>query len=188
MAKKDYTAARAGKKKSSLNLENDLSKSDTKKIAKTLKKSTLLLVCCLFLIVGLVGGYFAFSYLSAFEMNDYKVNGEISAEADYIEIDPSSIKEELEKDGKTISYDELFSSIKLEDLGVRCNIFGIDISNTISTKYYYREDISCDIAKVEGVDLKTPGVYYIEYTSSNFLYKSKTLVRTIIVSGVEVDG
>lgn len=180
--------ARAKKQQNTVDFDGELKSSDKKKITKTLKKTTLLIVCLVFLVIGLVGGYFAHSYLSAFEMNVFKVNGVESEEVDYVEVDVSLIKEGLEEEGESVTMEKLYSSITLEDGGVKCTIFGIDLSNTISVKYYYRQDISHDAEVVDKIDLKTSGVYYVEYTSSNFLYKSKTLIRTILVTGVENDG
>lgn len=186
MAEK-YSNARARKSRKNIEV-GEISNRDKKKIQKVIKKSSILVVSLLFLIIGLVGGYFAFSYLSHFEMNSFVVNGKASEEVDYVTIDTSAIKEELEKDGTSVTIEKLFSSIKMEDKGVKCSVFGIDLSNTVSTKYYYREDISFDAMEVDKIDLQTAGVYYVEYTSSHFLYKSKKLIRTIVVTGVEIDG
>jgi len=184
---KEYSNARAGKTRKKIET-TEISKSDRKKIQKVFKKSSLLLVSFLFLVIGLVGGYFAFSYLSHFEMDSFTINGNASEEVDFVTIDVSQIKEELEKDGKSVTIESLFSSIEIEDKGVKCSAFGVDLSNTISKQYFYREDISFDAVEVEEIDLQTAGVYYVEYTSSHFLYKTKKLIRTIIVTGVEIDG
>ncbi len=184
---KELSNARAGKTKKKIE-DIEISSRDKKKIQKAFKKSSILVVSCLFLIVGLVAGYFAFSYLSHFEMNAFTVNGEVSEEVDFVTIDISQIKDELEKDGEAVTIETLFSSIEIEDKGVKCSVFGADLSNTVSTKYFYREDISYDAEEVDKIDLQTAGVYYIEYTSSHFLYRTKKLIRTIIVTGVEIDG
>ena len=181
----DYSRAKAKKKESkTLEFEEGLSKTEKKKISSKVKKSPLVLIALIFLVVGAVAGYFAFDYLSTFEMNEYKVNGVVSTEADYVVIDFANIKEELEKTDDEVLLDELYA-VALEDGGVTCKIFGIDITNSVSIKYYYREDISKDAKEVKGIDVKVPGVYYIEYSSSNFLYKSNSLIRTIVVTEVE---
>ncbi len=185
----DYSRAKAKKKeKKSLEFDDSLSKSEKNKIKNKVKKSPLLIICLIFLVLSAVGGYFAFSYLSAFEMNEYKINGEISAESDYVVVDMSSIKEQLAKTDNEVTIEELYASVALEDKGVTCKIFGVDISNSVTVKYFYREDMSHDEIEVSGINISVPGIYYIQYTSSNFLYKNTTLIRTVIVTGVEIDG
>ena len=184
---KNNSNARAQKSKKQIE-KIDLSAGSTKKLSKAFKKSTLLFVSVIFLVIGVVGGFFAFSKLSHFEMNSFVVNGQTGQELDFVTIDISAIKEELEKDGTSVTMEELFSSIKIEDNGVKCTVFGMDLSDTISTKVFYREDISFDAQEVEKIDLQTAGVYYVQYTSSHFLYKSRSLIRTIVVTGVEIDG
>lgn len=166
----DYSKARAKKKvNKSIEYDEGLSKSEKKKISNKVKKSPILLIALAFLVLGAVGGYFAFEYLSAFEMNAYKVNGVASQETDYVVVERGNF------DGE----------IQIEDGGVTCKIFGIDVSSSVSVKYYYREDITQDAKEIDKVNVEVPGVYYIEYTSSNFLYKSTTLIRTIVVTEVE---
>jgi len=166
----DYSKSRAKKKESkNVEIKETLSKNEKKKITNKVKKSPVLLIALVFLVLGAACGYFAFSYLSAFEMNGYKVNGVESQEVDYVVVEREAI------DG----------DIVLEDGGVTCKIFGIDVSSSITVKYYYREDTSYDAQEVEGITLETAGVYYIEYSSSNFLYKHKKLIRTIVITEVE---
>ena len=190
MANKDYSNARARKKSSSgsLGYEDSISKSDAKKVYKKVKKSPILIIGILFLIIGGVIGYFAFSYLSVFEMNFYTVNGVASQETDYVVIDMSKIRDELLIENPEIRIDQVFQSVELNDKGVTCKLFGFDISKSVSLKYYYREDISHDTESVEEIDLSVAGVYYIEYTSSNFFFKNVKLIRTIVVTGVEDNG
>ena len=90
-----------------------------------------------------------------------------------------------EVDYVVIERDNSEDPIVLDDEGVTCKIFGIDLSKSVSVKYFYREDITKDATEVENINLDVAGVYYIEYTSSNFLYKNTTLIRTVIVSEVE---
>ena len=166
----DYSKSRAKKKeKNTIEYDEVLSKSEKNKITKKVKKSPVLLIVLFCLVIGAVAGYFVFNYTSAFEMNSYKVNGEASQEIDYVVIERGSLQK----------------PIALDDGGVTCKIFGIDLSKSVSVKYFYREDITRDTEEVENINLDVAGVYYIEYTSSNFLYKKTTLIRTVIVSEVE---
>jgi len=142
----------------------------------------------IFLIIGAVGGFFAYKNLSSFSMNYYKVNGVASAENDYVIIDMLEIKENYLKINPSAEMEEIYNSINLEDSSVICKFFGIDKSDSVSVKYLYREDISHDTKEVNKVDVRVPGVYYVEYTSSFFAFKNVTLIRTIIVTEVENDG
>ncbi len=188
--KKDYSKARAKKSKSTnINAPDiDISKSDAKKVANKVKKSPILVVVLIALVIGVAAGYFAFDFLSGFEMLAYSVNGVESVETDYVVIDMSVIKEEYLKTDADATMDEIFASVTLSDNGAECKFFGFDVSPSINTKYYYREDISHDVSEVEKIDIQTAGVYYIEYTTSHFAFKSQTLIRTIIVTEVENDG
>lgn len=188
MATKNYSKSRAIKKSNSSNISSGLSSKSKNKVLKSIKKSPILIVAVLFLIIGVAAGYFAYKMLSSFEMNTYLINDVSSAEIDYVVLDISAIKEEYLKIDSNATIDEIYNSINLEDKSVTCKFFGIDISDTISTKFYYREDISHDVVEVDIVDVKTPGVYYIEYTSNHFAFKNRTLIRTIVVLGVENDG
>ena len=182
--KDSYSRARATKKSSSVNISGNLSNKNKKKITKTIKKSPILIVAVLFLLIGVAGGFFAYKALSSFEMNSYLINGVASAENDYVVVDVSEIKDSVLSIDADATMEEVFASIELEDNLVTCKFFGIDLSKTISTKYYYREDISYDIEEVSSIDVSLAGVYYIEYSSSFFAYKNKTLIRTIIITGV----
>ena len=189
MAVKDsYSRARATKKTSSVKVTNNLSKREQKKVVKSFKNSPILIIAVLFLIVGAIGGFFAFKMLSPFEMNTFTINGVASAENDYVIVDVSSIKEEYLKTNSEATMSEIYASILLKDNLVECKFFGKDISDTVSIKYYYREDISHNTVETTNVDVETAGVYYIEYTSFHFAFKNKTLIRTIIITGVENDG
>ena len=120
----DYSKSRAKKKETrNIEYEDKLSKAEKKKLTNKVKKSPLLIIAFLFLIIGGVGGYFAFDYLSAFEMNVYKVNGVASQEVDYVVIERANLEQ----------------PIVLDDAKVTCKIFGIDVSNSVSIKYYYEE-------------------------------------------------
>lgn len=190
----NYDRARAVRTSSERDIDFELSKSSRRKATKTIKKSPLLIIIAVTLIVGIVGGFFLMKGLSKFEMNDYLVNGVASIESDYVVVDMTAHKESLvdkaKKSGDTdgITTEELYENTVLEDTGVTIKFLGMDIKDSLKTKYYYREDISHDITEVGGIDITVPGVYYIEYTSTHFAYKNVTLIRTIIVTGVEVDG
>lgn len=189
-----YDKARAYKSTSS-RVEVDTSSFNsrkTKKYTKKVMKSPLLLIIAITAIIGILGGFFLTKALSKFEMNKYYVGGVAASENDYVVIDVSAHKENLEavagESNTELTMEQVYSTLGIEDKGVDIKFFGMDISDTVKTRYYYREDITFDPQEVNGIDVKTPGVYYIEYTSSHFAYKNVTLIRTIIVTGVEVDG
>ena len=186
--KNSYSKARATKKTSSINLKTNINKKDQNKAIKSIKKSPILILALVFLLLGAVGGFFAYKMLSTFELNTFVVNGVASAENDYIVVDLSEIKEDYFQSNSDKTIEDFYASISLKDNTVSCKFFGIDKSDTIVTKYYYREDISHDAVEVNKIDLETAGVYYIEYTSSFFAFKNSTLIRTIIVTEVENDG
>lgn len=191
MAVKDsYSKARATKssKEFSSNKGSNLSKRQQNKVKKTILKSPVLIVSLLFLIIGVAGGFYAFKFLSPFEMKGYKVNGVACAENDYVVIEMQELKDDYFAKNSQAEMEDFYASISIEDLGFECKFFGVDMSNTVKTKCYYREDISHSAVETDKIDIETPGVYYIEYTSSHFAFKNKTLIRTIIVTGVENDG
>ncbi len=190
MAVKDsYSRARATKKKASASFaRGTMTASEKRQAEAKIKKSPILIVVILSLILGALSGFFAFKYLSPFNMNAYYVNGVASSETDYVVIDMSAIKEDYLKENPDADMEEIFNSITLKDDGFVCKFFGVDVSKSVTTTYYYREDISHDWSKVDGIDITTAGVYYIEYKSSHFAFKHSTLIRTIIVTEVENDG
>lgn len=191
MAVKDsYSKAIATKKSTEFSAANgsNLSKRQQNKVKKTILKSPVLIVSVLFLIIGVVGGFFAFKFLSPFEMKGYKVNGKLCTENDYVVVEMQELKNEFFKQNPTLKMEDFYASITIEDLGFECKFFGVDVSKTVTQKCYYREDISHKTEQVDAVNLEVPGVYYIEYVSSHFAFKNKTLIRTIIVTGVENDG
>lgn len=184
-----WAAARAAKERKSLETKDiNLTKRQKNKAVNTVKKSPVLIVIVIALILGLVAGFFAFTLLSPFEMKDYKVNGVVSSEKDYVIVDMLDIKGDylaIHPDG---SMEDIYASIELLDEGYECKFFGVDVSDSVTTKYYYREDISHDQEEVDKIDVTNAGVYYIEYKSSHFAFKNKVLIRTIIVTEVENDG
>ena len=184
----NYSRARATKEVSERDVpEVSMKKSQKKRIGKKIIKSPLLIIIAISLIVGLAAGYFAAAKLNKFEMNQYLVNGVESEEIDYVVVDMTATKEKLEEKGSA-TMSAVVEATTLEDEGVTCKLLGIDVSKSVSKEYYYREDISYEATKVEEIDLNTPGVYYIVYKSSNFAFKKTTLIRTIVVLGVENDG
>ena len=183
-----WAAARAAKEKKRLEANINISNRDKKKAVNKVKKSPILIIIVIALILGAAGGFFAFTYLSPFEMKEYSVNGIASSEKDYVIVEMEELKENYFSENTNKTMDDFYSSVQLKDEGVICKFFGFDISDSVTTKYYYREDISHDTAPVDKIDLTTSGVYYIEYTSSHFVFKNITLIRTIIVTEVEVDG
>ena len=141
---------------------------DAKKAQRSLGKlgiSWLMVAVCL--VIGLLAGWainkFAFAK-DTFEMNTY-ANGETDVK--------------IGKDENVQTYTEL---------GVKCVAFGKDYSSDCIVTYFFRDDLTKDEIQVDEVDINTPGIYYAVYTCSNFKYKSVTLIRNIIVLGVEDDG
>lgn len=188
MAVKDsYSRSRATKKKTSINTTVK-SNNKVKKATKFIKKSPLLMLAFVFLIIGVASGFFAYKILSPFKMNTFTINGIASAENDYVIIDLLEIKENYLSENPQAKMEEIYNSIILKDNLVTCKFLGMDKTESISIAYFYREDISHDVKEVEGIDVKIPGVYYVEYTSSFFAFKNTTLIRTIIVTEVENDG
>lgn len=191
----NYDKARAQKMKSSSGWSystDGVSKKTKNKVKKSLKKSPLLIIIAIAFIFGAVGGFFAFKYTSSFQMNDYFVNGTRSVEVDYVTVEVSEHKDltlqECEQSGTAFSMDLVYSTLDLVDKGATAKFFGMDVSNTIKIRVLYREDITFDPVVVEKIDVAKPGVYYIEYTSTHFAFKNTSLIRTVVVKGVEVDG
>ena len=77
------------------------------------------------------------------------------------------------------------SHMTYEELGIKCVAFGQDVTDSITIKYLYREDIHHDIQEVSGVNPDKVGFYYVVYTSSNIKYRTVQLVRNVIVVGGE---
>lgn len=191
MAKKDYSKARATKKKSgSKNLTINIDESDVKNAVKSAKKSPIILVALFALLAGAVGGFFAFNYFCKFEMNNFSVWGEVADEVDYVVLDVSALKEKMLAENSQVTMEQIYSNIEkgIVDEGVECKFFGMDAGTSVNVSYSYREDISHDAEKISKIDVSRAGVYYIEYTSSHFAFRNKTLIRTVIVMGVENDG
>ena len=195
MANSKYEQARAVKEQGRREVDmTSIKTSSVKRGYKKVKKSPILIVIVVFLVLGAVAGFFIAKNSCVFYMNDYFVNDVVASEVDYVYVDMSVHKQQLiEADKKTaipvgVTTEQVYSTMKLKDCGVTAKFLGVDITDSVKVKYYYREDISHNMVEVSAVDVKTAGVYYIEYTSSHFAYKDIKLIRTIIVTEVEVDG
>ncbi len=162
----DYSSMKATKvQKQERDRDVTISRSNQRKIKKTLKKSALMwLIVGLVLVASAIGSFFACKYVFAsdtYEMTTY-ANGEVDI---YIGVD-----EEVQK---------------YEELGVKCIAFGKDYSSECTVKYYYRSDLTEKEVEVAGVDENVSGIYYAVYTSPTMKYGSVQLIRNIIVTGVE---
>lgn len=189
----DYDKARAMRSKNGWSYEPEQkTKKISKRKVKSFFKNPILIIAVVAVILGAIGGFFAIKLTSAFEFNDYFVNGVAAAEKDYVVVDVSEHKAlRFSSDilaGTVVESQDIYETLDLLDKGVSIKFLGKDVSDSITVKYYYREDISHDAVEVGKVDVSIPGVYYVEYTSSHFAYKNTTLIRTIVVTGVEVDG
>lgn len=191
----DYDKARAKQMKSSSGWSyssDNVSKRTRKKVGKSILKSPLLLIITIALVVGAVGGFFLSKSTSTFVMNDYFVNGVKAEELDYVTVEVDNYKQsllqEFETNGTEFKMENVYNTLQLKDNGVTIKFLGKDISSTVKTRILYREDITHDPVEVSKIDVAVAGVYYIEYTSTHFAYKGTTLIRTIVVKGVEVDG
>lgn len=162
----------------------------TKKSIEKSLKNPIIIVLIISLIVGLVTGFFIGKAAIKFEMNNLVFNG-TEIDGDYLYIELNSIKEELEskdESGENVSEEQIKNAIKIENEGVVIKFFGKDLSNTVIKKYYYREDMSCDVDEVEEIDYSKAGIYYVTYESSHFAFKRYKLMRTIEITGAEIDG
>ena len=109
--KNSYSRARATKKSSSVNIGSNLNKKQQKKVVSSIKKSPIFGVAVLFLIIGLVSGFFAFKMLSPFSMDEFLINGVKSEQNDYVIVDMSAIKDEYIKNNPQAGIDEVYASI-----------------------------------------------------------------------------
>lgn len=151
-------------KKKKYSYEKDLEKL-AKKSYKKLGLGIALAV--IFLIVGVLGGFFAMKY--AFKNDTFYM---LAYENDEVDI--------------TIGADEKYT--KYYELGAKCISFGKNVSSDVVITYYYRADLSEDKVQVEEVDETKPGMYYAVYTTTASRYKTVTLIRNIYVMGVEDNG
>ena len=120
-----------------------------------------------------------------------KINGVITEENDYAEIDLTAIKEQIQQtktDGTPVTIDEIANSIEFHDAGIAASFFGKSLSDKVSKKFLYRKDITQEPTATDKIDFTVPGVYYIVYTCDHFAMKNKQIIKTIYVSEVELDG
>ena len=160
-----------------------------KKTMKKLKRYPAIILALAFLVIGAVGGYIAAARTTYFDLLSFSVDGITSAEADYVTIDLSEKKAELEEKGEDVSTAEAVAAkLAIEDGGFEIKFLGSSVADTVTKKIYYREDISKDPQEKDKLDLSVAGTYYIEYTSSHFAFKNVKLIRTIFITGVEQDA
>lgn len=124
-------------------------------------------LAALFLIVGVLGGFFTMKY--AFKNDTFHMIAYGNGEVDI-----------------TIGENEDFT--KYHELGAKCIYFGKNTSNDVEITYYYRSDLSEEKVQVEKVDETKSGMYYAVYTTKSPRYKTVTLIRNIYVVGVEDNG
>ena len=151
-------------KKKKYSYEKDLEKL-AKKSHKKLGLGIVLAV--IFLVVGVLGGFFAMKY--AFKNDTFHMLAYGDGEIDII-----------------IGEDEEYQIY--HELGAKCISFGKNVSSDVVITYYYRADLSEDKVQVDEVDETKPGMYYAVYTTKSPRYKTVTLIRNIYVVGVEDNG
>lgn len=174
----DYSAMKATKRKKKYSYEKDLEfaakhprkkysyEKDLERAAKAgMKKSGLAVaVVVIFLILGVVGGFFGIKY--AFRNDTF-----------------SMISYENGLDDITVGANEDVK--EYVELGATCISFGKDCTDEIIVKYYYRADLSEDKVEVSEVDETKAGMYYAVYTTTATRYKTIELIRNITVTGAE---
>lgn len=178
--------AKATKKKS-----DDISFSEPKqtknKSKKKNKKSATLTVYAVILALSVFVGYFVTSANVKFTPRAMILNGVTCTETDYLEIDLSSVREALISENDTpITAEAIANYMKFDDGGVTATFFGMDL--LVEKSLYYREDLSKDVIEVDEIDYCVPGVYYLEYTCDHFAFAGKNFIKTIYVTGIEIDG
>lgn len=157
---------------------------------KNITKNPVFIVLVVCLIIGLGIGFLVGSFTTEFKTSDFIFNGAKTEKNDYLRIELNLIKEDLEsekEDDTPVTSEQIKNAIKVED-NVTIKFFGKDLSDTIIRKYYYREDMSCETKEVDEIDYTKAGIYYITYTSSHFAFKNHKLMRTIEITGAEIDG
>lgn len=185
---RNYNQSRATKEDKSGELAVKSNSKTRKKTVKKLKKYPVAIAVVLFLVIGAAIGYVFAPQFNSFELGSYTVNGEVQ-ENDYAEIDLTAIKETLSATSDDpVDIDEIIKSVEIKDGGATAKFLGKSVDDTITRTVYYREDGSKPTEKVDGIDLTKAGIYYEEFISSHFAFRSARLIRTIIVTGVEQDG
>lgn len=162
-----------------------------KKTKKKILKSPILIVFILLFAVGAALGYFITDKNVDFSPLMMKLNGIQTEENDYAEIDVSIIKDQLQSkktDNSPVTAEEIAAAADFYDAGVSAYFFGTSLADKIIKKVFYREDISHDASETEIIDFMKSGIYYIEYTCDHFAFGNKKIIKTILISGVEIDG
>lgn len=164
-------------------------KSTKSKRKKKSKKSALFTVYAVILVIAVFVGYFVTSANVKFTPHAMKLCGEACQELDYIEIDLSALREDIiakNGDGSPITAETIAAYARFDDGGVSATFFGKEL--TARKTLLYREDLSKEAKPVEKIDYAVPGVYYIEYTCDHFAFAGKNFIKTVYVTGVEIDG
>ena len=184
---KSYNKSRATKVEKSSEISASSVKV-SKQTIKKLKKYPAVIAVVVFLVIGTIVGYVLAPKFNSFELGTYTVNG-IEQENDYVEIDLTEVKDDLSNSpSEVVTIDDIINAVTLNDGGAKATFLGKSVDSTIIKTYYYREDGTKPYEKVDSLDLSKAGIYYEEFTSSHFAFRSSKLIRTIIVTGVEQDG
>ena len=158
--KKQYSYEKEQPRKKQYSYEKDIQKT-----TRALNKSAISwVVVVLFLIAGVIGGFFAHKY--AFANDTYYMIAYSNGQTDI-----------------TIGKDENFQ--EYTELGVKCISFGKDYSSECTVKYYYRSDLTEKQIEVSEVDETKAGIYYAVYSNNSKKFKTVTLIRNIIVLSEE---
>lgn len=185
-------ASEGRKAKATKKTSDDISffelKSTKSKRKKKGKKSALFTVYAIILVIAVFVGYFVTSANVKFTPHVMKLNGEACQELDYIEIDLSALREDIiAKNGDSpITAETIAAYADFDDGGVSATFFGKEL--TVHKTLLYREDLSKEAKTVDKIDYAAPGVYYIEYTCDHFAFIGKNFIKTVYVTGVEIDG
>lgn len=189
MSGNDGRDTRAVKKTAAVNVDVPSGGKNTKKQIKKALRYPAAIIVAAFLIIGAAAGYFAATKTTYFALSPYKVDGVASEENDYVCVDLSEKRAELEQVGTPAdTAEQIAARLKIEDGGFEIRFLGSSVADTVSARILYREDLSHDATEVDKIDYATAGTYYIEYTSSHFAFKNVKLIRTVFVTGVEENG
>ena len=152
-------ATKVGKK--SFDADIEISRSSSRKIKRSMRKSSLgWFLALLVLVVGFAGGFVAHKLI--FSKDVYEMTAYASGETDIF----------IGTSEENSTYTEL---------GVKCVAFGKDYSKECTVTYYYRENASDEAVKVNEVDETKPGTYYAVYKTPAKKYSSVKLIRNIFV-------
>lgn len=189
MAASTQNKARATKKTTEMpTFEAPSGKGKSKKVKKI---PFVWIIAIAIFVASAVIGYFVTNANVEFTPLMLKINGVITEENDYAEIDLTAIKEQIQQsktDGTPVTIEEIANSIEFHDAGIAASFFGKSLSDKVSKKFLYRKDITQEPTATDKIDFTVPGVYYIVYTCDHFAMKNKQIIKTIYVSEVELDG